>query len=273
VGSNHTSRIRPRAGRRGRRLRLSLQRRWIGDLMAAASATPVAGGERVLRVSAAAGVRRSMADPPGWTAVILKAYALVATRRPELRQMYLPVPWPHIYEHPCSVATVVVEREWCGEPGVFLDQIVAPETKPLMEIDRMIRGLRRNPIESVGGYRRLIRLSRLPRLLRRSIWWCGLRCSGYVHARYFGTFALNALTLPRSMLLQSATPITVALTHLPLDASDRIRLFGVFDHRVLDGMRLLRAVGEVEAAINDEIVTELRSLAEAPQTRADAADL
>jgi hypothetical protein len=230
-------------------------------MMAASAATPVAGGDRPIRVGPAAEARRRLPDPPGWTAIILKAIALVSARRPVLRQAYLSLPWPHVYEHPCSVATVVVEREWRGEPAVFFDQIVAPEAKPLDEIDRAVQGLRRNPVESIGGYRRLIRISRLPRIVRRSIWWGGLRCSGYVHARYFGTFAINALTMPRAGIVQSATPITLAITHTPLEPQDRIRLFSVFDHRVLDGMTLTRAHGELEATINSEIVAELRAMA------------
>ncbi len=249
--------------KRGRRLRLSPQRRWIGDLMAACIVTPVAGAERTLRVAAAANARRALPDPPGWNAIILKAYALVAARRPELRQSYLSLPWPQIYEHPCSVATVVVEREWRGEPAIFFDQIVAPERKPVTEISRSIRRLKHAPIESIGSCRRLIRITRLPRPIRRRIWWLSLRCSGYLHSRYFGTFAVNSITLPRTGVMQTATPITMALTHMPLEPSGRIRLYGVFDHRVLDGMSVGRALGELESAINDEIVAELQALAEA----------
>ena len=181
------------------------------------------------------------------------------------------MPWPQIYEHPCSVATVVTEREWNGEFGVFCDQIVAPESKPIMEIDATIGALKRNPIESIGGYRRMIRYTRLPLLLRRPAWRLGLRGSGYLHARYFGTFSVNAIGLPRAAVVQTATPITMSLIHLPLEPPGQIRLCGAFDHRVIDGMAVGRALGEVEAIINDVLTAELRTLAEASGEQADGA--
>lgn len=254
-----------RQGRkRGRRLRLSLQRRWIGDLLAVANATPAAAAERIVRVGPAMLARRAIADPPGWTAILLKAYAIVAARRPELRRVYLSFPWPHLYEHPHSVASVVSEREWRGELGVFFDQIIAPETKPLVEIDRIINHLARARIESIGGYRRLIRFAKLPRPVRRIVWWICQRTLGGAHARYFGTFAMNALVVRYTGVAQTMTPITMAMTHLPLEPPGRIRLYGVFDHRVFDGMMACRVLGEVETVVNQEIVAELRSLARPP---------
>lgn len=253
-----------RAGR-GRHMRLSVPRRWMSDLFAASMTVPVIAAERTIRVGAAAAARRRVAGPPGWGALILKAYALAAVRRRELRWIYLTVPRPHIYEHPCSIVTVVMERVWRGETCLFFDQIIAPEAKPIMEIDAAIGGLRHYPIESVGGYRRLIRIGKLPVFLRRPIWWAGLRGSGYLHARYFGTFSINTIGLPRSGVAQTTTPLTMSLTHMPLEPPGQIRICAAFDHRVIDGMAVGRALGEVEAIINDQLVPELRGLAEASE--------
>jgi hypothetical protein len=247
---------------RGRHFRLSLQRRWVGDLMAACRSVPVMAAERTIRVSAAAAARRRVAGPPSWSAIIAKAYGLAAMQRRELRWSYLSLPWPHLYEHPCSVAGMVMERVWRGENSLFFDQIIAPESMPIMAIDAAIDGLRRNPIESIGGYRRLIRLSKLPVLLRRPLWWLALRGSGSMHARYFGTFSVNAGSLPRARVGQTTTPLTLSITHMPLEPSGRICLSAAFDHRVVDGMTVGRALGEVEAIINDRLVAELGELAE-----------
>lgn len=248
---------------RGRHMRLSLPRRWMTDILAASRTVPVIAAERTIRVSSAVAARRRMAGPPGWGALILKAYALAAVERRELRWIYLTLPRPHIYEHPCSIVTVVMEREWRGETCLFFDQIIAPETKPIIEIDATIGGLRRNRIESIGGYRRLIRFSKLPVFLRRPAWWVGLRCSGYLHARYFGTFSVNTIGLPRAGVVQTTTPLTLSITHMPLEPPGQIRICAAFDHRVIDGMVVGRALGEVEAIINDRLVPELRDLAEA----------
>jgi hypothetical protein len=251
----------PSAGT-GRWRSLSLQRRWMSDYLAACRDVPTVAAERTIRVTTAAAARRTLAAPPGWTAILLKAYARVAERRPELRWIYLSTPWAHIYEHSCSIGTVVTEREWRGESGVFFDPIVAPESRSLVELDAMIGGLKRNPIESIGGYRRLIRVTGLPLVVRRPLWRLGMRGSGYLHARYFGTFSINAIGLPRAAVAQTATPLTLSLFLMPVEPPGRMRLCGAFDHRLLDGMAVGRALGEVESVVNDELTAELRSLAD-----------
>jgi hypothetical protein len=253
---------------RGRKLRLSLQRRWVTDLMAASLSTPTVGAERTIRVSRVADARRSLADPPGWTALILKAYALVAARRPELRRIYLSTPWAHLYEHPCSVASVVVERDWQGEPGVFLDRIVSPETSTITQIDETVRKLVRDPIESVAGFRLMIFVSKLPWLVRRPLWWFGLRCSGIAHAYMFGTFTINSMAAPRSRAMNLMTPWTLMLLHGPVEPPGVIHLCAAFDHRVLDGMVVLRMLGEVEEVLNEEIADEFRGMTASVDTAA-----
>jgi hypothetical protein len=257
------------SGGTGRWRPLSLQRRWMCDYLAACD-VPTVAAERTIRVTTAAAARRGITAPPGWTAIVLKAYARVAERRPELRWIFLSMPWPHIYEHSCSVATVVIEREWRGETGVFFDQIVAPESRSLRDLEAMIGGLKHNPIESIGGYRRMIRYTRLPFLLRRPLWRLGMRGSGRLHARYFGTFSVNAIGLPRAAVAQTATPLTLSLFLMPVEPPGRMRLCAAFDHRLIDGMAVGRAMGEVEQVINDELAAELRSLAEAADGRAAA---
>jgi hypothetical protein len=253
-----------RGGVRGRHMRLPLSRRWMIDLLAASNSVPVAVGERTIRVGKAIAARRKLANPPGWGALILKAYALAAVERRELRWIYLTVPRPHIYEHPCSIVTVVMERQWQGAECLFFDQIIAPETMPIMAIDAALGGLRHARIESIGGYRRQLRISRLPVFIRRPIWWAALRASGYLHARYFGTFSINTIGLPRMITMGTLTPITLSLTHTPLDAAGQIRVLAAFDHRVIDGMVAGRVGGEIEAMINDRLVPELLELADGP---------
>ena len=47
-----------------------------------------------------------------WPVVFAKAYALVAAGSPPLRRVYVKLPWPHLYELPRSVASIIVERDW-----------------------------------------------------------------------------------------------------------------------------------------------------------------
>src|SRR5579862_5900706 len=118
-----------------------------------------AGMNVTLNVSPLAKERRRHRPPTGWTALLVKAVALVGCRTPSLRQVFMPLPWPHLYQHPRSVATIVVERGWEGDAQVFFDQVQGPEELSLAEIDLSIRGMKFRPVESVGAFRRMIRLA------------------------------------------------------------------------------------------------------------------
>ena len=237
----------------------------MDDLLAACLRTPIAAGEQTMRLGPAVAARRALKDAPSWTAIILKAYAVVASRRPELRRNFLSFPSRRLYEHPCSVATVVIEREWNGELGLFMEQIVAPERMSLERIDAIIRDLRTKPVEASRGFRRQIGVTRLPRPLRRLLWWYALRVSGRHHVKYFGTFSVNALLKSRRWsLVHTQTAITMSLTHAALEPPGHMRLCGAFDHRVLDGMPAGRALGEVESVINTELAAEMRAMAAQP---------
>jgi len=236
--------------------------------MAASIVTPTVGAERAIRISRVAAARRALRDPPSWTTLFVKAYSLVAARHPELRRVYLTMPWARFYEHPHSIASILVEREWRGEPSVFLHPLAAPEANPITTIERTVLRLKRDPIDSIGSYKRMIHLTRLPWLLRRAVWWYGLRWSGNTHGRFFGTFAISSMAVPRSRAMNLMSPWTVYLLHAPPTPAGVIDLYGTFDHRVLDGMVAVRALGEVEAVLNDEIVEELRGLREPRQSAA-----
>src|SRR5690348_3227667 len=163
---------------RGRNLRLSVPRRFVGDLVHFAHQVPTVPVQRRMDVSAVVAERRAAAPRPGWCAIFTKAYACVAAEAPELRRAYMGFPWPHLYEHPVSVASVAVERRYEGEDAVFFVQVREPEARALAEIDRKLREGKEAPIASVGSFRRAVRISRLPRPLRRAIWWFGLNVQG-----------------------------------------------------------------------------------------------
>src|SRR5215470_14771650 len=155
---------------RGRYVPLSLPRRWIGDMLHFARQVPVVAGERTLRVAGVAEARKAAEDPPGWSALIIKGFALVSQRLPELRRAYMPFPWGRLYESPYSVASVVIDRVWRDEHATFLAPMVAPESQPLGAIHDRLHRWKTTPPEAHGVFRRLIRTSRFPRPLRRALW-------------------------------------------------------------------------------------------------------
>ena len=100
-----------------RHRRLSLPRLWANDFLHFAAASPTVGGSYSVRVKSVAAARRNCQPLIGWAAILTKAMALTAGRWPQFRQCYMPLPWPHLYEHPCCIANLVVEREWERRTG------------------------------------------------------------------------------------------------------------------------------------------------------------
>jgi hypothetical protein len=242
-----------------RHRRLSLPRLWANDFVHFAAASATVGGTYSVRVKSVAAARRNCQPLIGWAAILTKAMALTAARWPQLRQCYMPLPWPHLYEHPCCIASLVVEREWKGERAIFGDQIHAPETISLREIDDRLRGIKGAQIETLGGFRRIIRITRYPLLLRRLLWSVVLKGSGRLRARYFGTFCLNLLAGRNMQVSQSLTLHPISVFHGPLQPDGIMKLHVFFDHRVIDGAGAARWLADLEATLNRDIVAELNS--------------
>jgi hypothetical protein len=233
----------------------------MSDVVHFGRTSPVVAGSWTVNVAAVAAARKLTHPPACWGAIWVKATALAARTWPELRSAYMPYPWPHLYLHPHAVATLVVERAWNGRPAVFFDQVRRPEDLSLAEIDVILKGLRQRPVESVGGYRRLIRFSRLPWIFRRPLWSFALRWSGRLRSRYFGTFSVHSFPVRGAQVMQSTTPISFSLIYGPPDADGNVLLQLLMDHRIVDGLTSHRIVRAIEAAMREDIVAELRAAA------------
>jgi hypothetical protein len=245
---------------RGRTLPLSLPRRLICDLLECARPVPFIPVERRMNLGAVARAREAAHPRPGWCALFLKAFATVAASRPELRRAYFPYPWPHLYEHPCNIATVAIEREVGDEQAVLFGQIRTPERQPLYEIESHLRRYKDQPLESIATYRRILRIAAWPRLLRRLAWWHAYHSSGARRARHMGTFGISVVAGLGGSLLFLRSPLTTTLNYGALDADGTMTVRMNFDHRVLDGGNAARALDEVEHVLNCEVLSELRYL-------------
>lgn len=244
----------------GRNLLLSLPRRFVCDLMHVSRGVPLIPLQRTMQLGRVAEARQAAVPRPGWCALFVKAYGLVAARRSELRRAYFAYPWPHLYEHPVSVASVAVERRLDGEDAVLFGHVRTPERQPLVAIEGHLRGFKEDPIESVALFRRLLRVSALPRPLRRAVWWYGLNSSGARRAKYMGTFGISSVAGLGGSILQLISPLTTTLTYgvLRPDGSMDVRVN--FDHRVLDAGTAARALDELEQSLSVDVVSELRSV-------------
>jgi hypothetical protein len=241
----------------GRKLPLSPSRRFICDLMRAGAGVPTITVERRLRIPAVLEARQIACPRPSWCAVFTKAYAHVAAARPELRRAYLPFPWPHLYEHPLNVAAVAVERHLDEEDAVFFAHLRAPENQGLVDLDAALRHYKEAPLHSVGLYRRVLRVGRLPRPLRRLLWGAALHLSGRRRARVLGTFGVSAVGHLGAGTLNLVSPLTTNLTYGPIADNGSVEVRVMFDHRALDAAPVARALEHLERVLNGEIVAEL----------------
>jgi hypothetical protein len=241
-----------------------LPRRFITDLVHFAQQIPLCTVQRTMRLAAVADARERAVPRPGWCALFIKAYSLVAARRPELRRAFIPLPWPHLYEHPYSVASVAVERRLADEDAVFFTHVRDPENQTVTAIDDHLRRCKTEPVESIALFRRILCTSRLPLPVRRLLWWVGLNTSGHRRARYLGTFGITAVASLGALSTGLLTPVTTALNYDMLLPDGSLEVHLTFDHRVIDGGTVARALAELEDALKWEILGELvknRSLA------------
>src|ERR1700722_1774420 len=251
-----------------------LQRRWMNDIVHFGKKSHIMGCAWQINVAplvaARAAQQRQQQPVIGWTAMWLKALALVSQRRPELRTLYLPFPWARLYVRPETVGTIVIERTWQGVSALFFEQFAAPEKRSLLELDDALRKLKQAPVESVGSFRRLIRISRLPVVLRRLIWSFALNWSGPLRAKYMGICALNPFPAGGS-ITQSAMPAAFMLYYGLIGPNGDAQIQTFYDHRIMDGVELYRIVRDLEGTMNRDIVAELQgrfagTLPETPAT-------
>jgi hypothetical protein len=101
---------------------------------------------------------------------------------------------------------------------------------------------------------------RLPRFLRRLGWWWGLNSSGARRARHFGTFAVSVYSGLGVESLHPLSPLTTVLNYGPIDTEGQVDVRLIYDHRVLDGSTIGRALIRLEEVLCGPILAELESL-------------
>lgn len=244
----------------GRYLPLSLPRRAMCELMHCSRSVPLIPVRRRMKLAALDVVRQTALPRIGWCSLFVKAHALVAARRPELRRAYFSFPWPRLYEHPDSVASVAIERSFNDENGVFFAHVRSPDRQTLADIETHLRRCKEQPVEMIGSQRRYLRICALPWPLRRLVWWLGLNFSGPSRAKHMGTFGVSAVSGLGAELIALQSPMTSTLTYGPLDTDGTMNVTLLFDHRVLDGGDAARILAELEQALLSEILVELRYL-------------
>src|SRR3954452_7891765 len=124
---------------RGTVRKITQPRLFVADLMRASIRVPFVSLARPISIRNLSEARSQAAQRPGWAAIFVKAFALVAREQPVLRTLYVKWPAPAFYELPRSVAMVAIARVEEGQDCVLPQKVSAPDEMTLAEVDAMIR--------------------------------------------------------------------------------------------------------------------------------------
>lgn len=242
----------------GRTRPLTVPRTFLVDFMHFAKKMPLVGISRRMDLGPVVAAKRP--GTASWVLLFAKAFARVAADRPELRRAYMPWPWAHLFECDDSVANVALEREYDGEPMVLFAPFKNPHATPLAELARQLQDFKTKPLEELEPLHRTIRITKLPKLIRRALWVHALYQSGRIKAQNFGTFGISSVASAGVTTVGMASLLTSTLSFGPLDAAGRLDVRLDFDHRVYDGVPAAKALAEVERVLRTEIAAELTAM-------------
>jgi hypothetical protein len=242
---------------RGTVRKITLPRRLVADLMHASIRVPFVSLARPLNLRPLLEARAQAAQRPGWAAIFVKAFALVAREEPVLRTLYVKWPWPAFYELPRSVAMVAIARVEDGQDCVLAQKVTAPDEMTLADVDAMIRHAKAAPIDEVPAFRKILRTARLPLPLRRLVWALGLNF-GRQRANYFGSFGVTSVAAYGAGQLHALSPGPYVLSFGVEKADQSVDVVLRWDHRITDAALMARVLNRLEQVLNDEISAELR---------------
>lgn len=237
------------------------------DLMQASTRVPFVSLTRSLNVRPLLDARAMAARPPGWAAIFVKAFALVARDEPILRTLYAVWPRPSFYELPRSVAMVAIARVENGEDCVLPQRISSPDTLSLAEVDALIRHAKDAPIGEVPMFRKIMLATRLPWPLRQLAWRIGLNF-GRQRANYFGSYVITGVAAYGGGELHALSPGPFILSFDTVKPDQSIGVVLRWDHRITDAALIAKALSRLEQVLNTEIAAELRGLRQPAEQKA-----
>lgn len=247
----------------GRRIRLSPGRRVMDDFLHAGMQMPLVTVQRDMNLADVMAARHATDPRPSWSAIFTKAYAKAVASHPEMRRAFLSFPWQRIFEYSATTADIAVEARVGDEDVIVFVPLRSPATFPLLEIDEWVAKCKAKPLEHLGRLRQSLRLARLPRLLRRVIWWGLLNVSARKRSKYFGTFGVTSVGNWGVESIRPIAPSISVLHYGAVDADGNVSARMTYDHRVLDGSVPSKALVDLERFLKSDLLAELTSMRQA----------
>ncbi len=241
----------------GKRVKLSVARRGVIGMLRYSQGIPTVPVAREMNLGNVEKFRRQLTNRPTWSAIFIRAYGLVCSQHPELRRCWVSWPRPCLYEHPFSICSLAVEREWQGERILLMGKIQKPEHSSLAKIQEIIYRLKTEDVWSISPFRVSLRFGRLPSFLQRFMLWLKWDISGKRRVKYMGTFGMSNYGMLGAESLHPIGPQTSVLTLGPLSEEGKLTAKLIYDHRVLDGGFIARALNQLEEVIHTTVLEEM----------------
>jgi hypothetical protein len=236
----------------------------VTDILRLHQRNPTFAHNRDMPLAELAEARSRAAVRISWSALFIKAWGDVSSRHPSLRQTWRTFPTPHIFQHQTSVANLAVSRAHDGVDWLCWGLIRSPEHRSLPEIQASIDAFSNEPVDR--QFRRQLKFSALPTIVRRAIWWWNLNIAGEKRATRLGTFSLTTVSGRGVSIQHPPTVMTTGLTFGPLDHNGRMKVTLVYDHRLMDGAFVADRLIDLEQTLNEAVLTELRELCRSAQS-------
>lgn len=244
---------------KGHRIALSVPRRLVVEHLRLSMDVPTCSLVGALDLTALVAARSLAARRPLWTAIFAKAQALAAQDVPQLRQVFVKLPWPHVFQLPSSVGAVVIEREIDGEPALLYARIKSPERMSLPDISERIQHAKTAPIADVKEFALALKVAGLPQPFRRMAVWAG-RNIGRQVPNQLGTFGISTVVVDGIAFPNPRSHWTSFLIYGPIGGDGRMELNLTFDHRVLDGSHAVAAFRALQRRLSGPVLEELLGL-------------
>jgi hypothetical protein len=151
---------------------------------------------------------------------------------------------------------LIAEAEYGGETCLFPVRIKDPGGWPLAAIDRMVRDAKTTRGDEVTNFRRVMAIARLPLPIRGPLEWLALNI-GRQRPNFFGTFVIAGMSELGVESQHILSPLSNCLSYgvIANDGNGDLRMY--WDHRVMDGVVVGKALGRLEQILNEPIADEL----------------
>ncbi len=245
----------------GKRIKFSNGRRLVEDIIHVANKTPLAGFVADQDAGLVAKFRRYSRPKISWNVLYMKAYSIVCKQDASLRRAYVGFPWSHLYEHDKNVCMMTIAREYKGEERLFFARFNSPEESTLVELQEQYDHYRRAPIEEIKQFRHQINFAKAPRFARRFAWWALANLWPKKRSSHMGTFGMSISGNKGCYgVSHHLGPATTTLGVDPFPKKGVSKIVMTFDHRVMDGAPVTKAMQKMHHMLTTAVKVELAEL-------------